>query len=295
MSKLCDFQILINGQQTFFVNEEVLSTYSGRLKKIIKQERRRTQIKYSGIEIDDFPGGPDGFELISRFCYSNGTITTTVSNVSLLHCCAVFLGMTEKVSSFNLLRQTETFLEGLFDWSWKDILVCLKSCESFFNYAHSSGLVDKLICALLAKIAQNSDITSLIATSSSSSSSPETTSGFRVSSSFKNTPESLKPSSSSRAWWFDDVSILPPKIIEKLIQSLGAYGTDNNSLILTRFLLHYLKISAQRKKGNSNHTASEFGGLADTAIHGVILVGKKSLFLQSPILGFEDCVWFWTE
>ncbi|KAL6187214.1 hypothetical protein ACLB2K_043329 [Fragaria x ananassa] len=275
MSNFCDFQIHINGLQTFFVNEEILSTYSGRLKKIIKQERRRAQIKYSGIEIHDFPGGPDGFELISRFCYSNGRITITVSNVSLLHCCAVFLGMTEKVSTNNLLKQTETFLEGLFDWLWKEILVCLKSCESFLNYADSSGLVDKLLCAVLAKITHNSDIGNLIATSSSSSSSPETTSGFRVSSSFKNTPESLKPNSSSRAWWFDDVSILPPKIIEKLIQSLGAYGSENNSLILTRFLLHYLKVSAQRKKSKTSRTSSEFGGLADTAIHGVILVGKK--------------------
>ncbi|CAL8098182.1 unnamed protein product [Prunus armeniaca] len=282
MSQLSDFQIHINGQQTFFVNEEILSTYSGRLKKIIKQERRRTQIKNSGIEIDDFPGGPDGFELISRFCYNNGRITTTVSNVSLLHCCAVYLGMTEKLSTCNLLLQTQVFLDGLFEWSWKDILVCLKSCGSFCNYADSSGLLDKLICALLAKIAQNSDISSLIAASSSTSSSPETASGFRPSSSYKNTPESIKPSSSSRAWWFDDVAILPPKIIEKLFQSLGAYGTDNNSLILTRFLLHYLKVSAQRK-ANYNHTSSaavnskcEFGGLVDTAVHGVISVGRKT-------------------
>ncbi|VVA14721.1 PREDICTED: BTB/POZ [Prunus dulcis] len=282
MSQLSDFQIHINGQQTFFVNEEILSTYSGRLKKIIKQERRRNQIKNSGIEIDDFPGGPDGFELISRFCYNNGRITTTVSNVSLLHCCAVYLGMTEKLSTCNLLQQTQVFLDGLFEWSWKDILVCLKSCGSFCNYADSSGLLDKLICALLAKIAQNSDISSFIAASSSTSSSPETASGFRPSSSYKNTPESIKPSSSSRAWWFDDVAILPPKIIEKLFQSLGAYGADNNSLILTRFLLHYLKVSAQRK-ANYNHTSSaavnskcEFGGLADTAVHGIIFVGRKT-------------------
>ncbi|KAF3432564.1 hypothetical protein FNV43_RR27304 [Rhamnella rubrinervis] len=272
MSFLCDLEIHINGEETFFLNEKILSAYSERLKKIIKQERRRTQMRNSCIEIDEFPGGADGFELVSRFCYNNGAgITTTVSNVSLLYCCAVFLGMTERVSIQNLLKQTESFLEGLFYWSWKDIIVCLESCESIFSHADSYGLVEKLVCALLAKIAQNSDL-ALVATSSSSSSSPGTPSRFRFSPSSKATSESTKLNSSSKAWWFDDLANFPPQIIEKIVQSLGAFGTDNNSLILTRFLLHYLKM-ATHMKANRNSTC-EFLGLAETAVHGVISAGK---------------------
>ncbi|GMN47996.1 hypothetical protein TIFTF001_017166 [Ficus carica] len=279
MSKLCNMQIHINGQETFFLNEKVLSTYSEKLKKIVKQERRRTnQIRNLEIEIDDFPGGPEGFELVSRFCHNNGGITITVTNVCRLHCSAVFLGMTEKASNFNLLQQTEAFLEGMFYWSWKDILACLKSCESFSACADSFGLLEKLIFALLAKIAQNSDL-SLITTSSSSSSSPETASGFRFSSPCKATPESIKASSSSKAWWFDDLTILPPKIIEKVIQSLGVHMNNKNSLILTKFLLHYLKIATHRK--GYNNTKGEFLGLADTAGHGVISAGKKSFSCRS--------------
>ncbi|KAJ4949746.1 hypothetical protein NE237_014253 [Protea cynaroides] len=81
-------------------------------------------------------GGPDGFELVSRFCYNNGRITIISSNVSLLHCSAIFLEITEKVSTYNLLaqtcnllQQTEIVLEGLFYWSWNDILMCLKNCS----------------------------------------------------------------------------------------------------------------------------------------------------------------------
>ncbi|KAL5553005.1 hypothetical protein UlMin_040406 [Ulmus minor] len=280
MSQLCNMQIHINSQETFFVNEKTLSSYSERLKKIVKQERRRTQIKNLNIEFDDFPGGPNGFELVSRFCHNNGRITITATNVSLLYCSAVFLGMTEKISTLNLLNQTETVLEGMFYWSWKEVLECLKSCESFFSQADSSGLLEKLIFALLAKIAQNSD-SSLITTSPSSSSSPETTSGFRFSSSCKNsTPESIKLSSSTKAWWFDDLTILPPKIIEKFIQSLGAYMSDNNSLILTKFLLHYLKLSPHRK-GYSLSSKSDFIGLAETAVHGVTSAGKKAFSCRS--------------
>ncbi|XVE74621.1 hypothetical protein DITRI_Ditri12bG0032100 [Diplodiscus trichospermus] len=255
--------------QVFFVNQNIISAYSGRLKKIIKQQKRRTQIGNSVIELNDFPGGPNGFEQVSRFCYSNGRVEITVSDVSLLYCCACFLGMTEKASTNNLLRQTERFLEGMFYWSWNDVIMSLRSCESFFEYADSYGLIQKLIFGLLAKIAQNSDVSFI--SSSSSSSSPETGHGFRLSSTSKATPKSTSPcNKSGKAWWFDDLTILSPKIIEKIIRNLGAYGNENNSFTLTSFLLHYLK---SRPQGSPN-SKSEYSGLADTAVHGVILVGK---------------------
>ncbi|KAJ6432318.1 hypothetical protein OIU84_019540 [Salix udensis] len=240
MPQLCDLAIHVNGQQIFFLNQKILSAYSGKFKKIIRQEKRKSQIKISSIGIDNFPGGPDGFEMVSRFCYNHGEIKITVSNVALLHSCAVFLGMTENLSTGNLLKQTETFLDGVIDWSWHDIIASLKSCESFFTYSDTSGLVEKLIFSLLEKLAQNSDIATLIASSSSSSSSPETASRFRFSSSAKTTPESNKPGSSSKQWWFDDLIVLPPMIIEKG----GAKGT-----VL--------------------YSRADYAGLASTAVHGV--------------------------
>ncbi|XVE91929.1 hypothetical protein REPUB_Repub01dG0053300 [Reevesia pubescens] len=265
---LSHLQFHINDQQAFFVNEDIISAYSGRLKKIIKQQKRRTQIENPIIELNDFPGGPDGFEQVSRFCYSYGRVEITVSNVSLLYCCAFFLGMTEKASTNNLLRQTEKFLEGMFYWSWNDVITSLRSCESFFSYADSYGLIQKLIFALLAKIAQNSDKNFITSPSSSS----ETSYGFRFSSTSKVTPESTSPcTKSGKAWWFDDLTILCPKTIEKIIRNLGAYGNENNSFTLTRFLLHYLK---SRPQGSPNSSKSEYSGLADTAVHGVILVRK---------------------
>ncbi|KAJ6690010.1 hypothetical protein OIU85_006310 [Salix viminalis] len=276
MPELRDLAVNVNGQQTFFLNQKVLSAYSEKLRKIVGREKRKSRNKNSIIEIDGFPGGPDGFELVSRFCYNHGKIKITVSNVALLHFCAVFLGMTESVSTSNLLKQTETFLDGMIYWSWQDTVSCLKSCESFFTNADSSGLVEKLIFSLLGKIAQNTDIATLIASSSSSSSSPENESRFRFSSPAKTTPESTKPGSSSKQWWFDDLIILPPMIIEKLIKNMGAYGTDNDSLILTKFLLHYLEMAVLQCKTGSKRAAlysrSAYAGLADTAVHGVISV-----------------------
>lgn len=268
MADLCSLQVLVNRQQTFFLHQKVLTKYSEKLKKIIKQEKKRTQIRSSGIEIDDFPGGPDGFELVSRFCYNNGATTITVSNVSLLHCCAVFLGMTEKMSASNLLHQTEAFLQQMFYWSWNDILTCLKSLEPFFSFADSCGLVEKLVCLLLAKIAQNSDINQLIASSSSASSSPENSSRFRYS------------PAATKFWWFEDLTLLSPKTIEYFAKSLGSFAGENNSIVLTRFLLHYLQKSASRHN-NIKSRAPQYNGLAETAVSGVILTAKTSFSCRS--------------
>ncbi|KAL3502219.1 hypothetical protein ACH5RR_036668 [Cinchona calisaya] len=251
------------GIRTSLTMAKIIAKYSEKLRKIIKQEKRRSQIKNSGIEINDFPGGSDGFEMVSKFCYNNGTIQITVSNVSVLHCCAVFLGMTEKISPHNLLRQTEIFLQEMFYWSWNDTLICLKSLESFFSLADSCGLVEKLMFSLLAKIAQNSGINSLISSSSSSSSSSsaETLSGFKY-------------LPAKKFWWFEDLTILSPKTIEYFAKNLCSYGGENNSLVLTRFLLHYLQTSV-RRKGNLN-SRSQYNGLADTTVDGVISMGKSS-------------------
>ncbi|KAE9620295.1 hypothetical protein Lal_00019127 [Lupinus albus] len=275
MPKSCDLKININGQQIFLVNQKIITKYCGKVKKILKHEKRRKKLE---IRMNDFPGGPYGFEIVSRFCYNKGKIPITVANVSLLHCCAIYVGMSEEVFTNNLLQQTETFLKEIYYWKWNDILVSLISCELLYTYADCYGLLDKIIYALLAKIAQNSDA-NLFTSSSSSSlslsySSPDSNSIKRFSSSTKTTPEKINSTLPSKAWWFDDLTTLPPNIIGKLFQCVGAYKTDNNNLVLTRFLLHYLKTTTQTRAVNGRNN-SEYAALADTAVYGVILVGKK--------------------
>ena len=245
------------------------------MQAILNHQEGQCHTKNMVIEINDFPGGPEGFELVTRFCYNNGKIPITVSNVLILHCCALYLGMTEEVFSNNLLQQTETFLEGIYYWTWNDILVSLKSCEQFYAYADSCGLLEKIICALLAKIAQNSDLSLFNSSSSSSLSSPESNCAKMFSYSAQTTPKTIKSSLPSKAWWFQDLATLPPKIIEKFLQCIGAYKTDNNNLILTRFLLHYLKAVTPTREANCKNS-SEYANLAETAAYGVIFVGNKT-------------------
>ncbi|KAK9052633.1 hypothetical protein SSX86_029263 [Deinandra increscens subsp. villosa] len=265
MPELCDLQLHINGQHTFYIHEKTVSRFSGKLRKLIKKEKKRTQIRNTGIEINDFPGGSDGFELVSRFCYNNGELDITVSNVSLLHCCAVFLSMND-----TLLPKTTHLFNRMSEWSFVDVRDCLRSCTPFVSYADSFGIVEKLISNLIIKITQNSDSAALFP-SPSSSSSPDS-SHLKHSGSLLRRHSSC--SSSKGLWWYDDMTILPPFIIERFVKALGAYGNENNSLTLTRFLLHYLKTSSQSKI--QAFSKCEYSGLADTAVHGVILMGKTA-------------------
>ncbi|KAJ4974204.1 hypothetical protein NE237_007378 [Protea cynaroides] len=66
---------------------------------------------------------------------------------------------------------------------------------------------------------------------------------------------------------------------------MGAYGTENNSLILTKFLMHYLKAAVQIKGGIGSR--SDYGGLANTVVHGVkiqSLVGEIDGMLDEATL-----------
>lgn len=226
-----------------------------------KKTKKSSSSSPSELKMMDFPGGPDGFELISRFCYNNGSIPISPSNICTLHCSALLLEMP------GLLTQSQAFLDGLFYWTWDDILTSLRPCNNhLFPIADSSGLLLKLVAALVSKISENSD-------APLSSATPFPPSPCSSSSSSSNrTPDSIKNGSSfSKAWWFDDLTVLPPAIIEKMLKTLGAFGDDNKNLTLTRFLLHYLTKAGPKYKLECNN-------LADTAVYGVVLMGRSAAF-----------------
>ncbi|XP_020573451.1 BTB/POZ domain-containing protein At3g19850-like, partial [Phalaenopsis equestris] len=264
MKELCDLRIQINGEHTFFVSQNVLNSFSGRIRKILREENRIIDnTKGTVIRFIDFPGGTEGFELVSRFCHNNGRIAISPGNICLLHCAANFLEMEEEITPCNLLKQTENFLDGVLYLNWHDLLISLKSCESFFAMADSSGLLQKLLSTLISQISAKSERTSRSFSSSSEASV------FRRSSSMKSI-EAMKPCS-IREWWFPDLLIFAPNMIEKMVKELGAYECENGSLTLTKFLLYYLKSADQRGYGSN----WDYGGLAGTAVYGVLKIGRN--------------------
>ncbi|XP_044968501.1 BTB/POZ domain-containing protein At1g50280-like [Hordeum vulgare subsp. vulgare] len=283
MDEACDLKVRVNGRHTLLLHQSVVCAFSGRLRAMAAREKkakgRGRKEALVSIELDGFPGGGEGFELVARFCYGDGRLPPLrPADVPLLHCAAAFLEMTEEVRAGNLLAQAEAFVDdGLCYWTWADVLAAVKSCESFAAYA--SGLQEKLLSALFSRTDAGAETPkSNCSSSSTCSSSSQETVGGRPSSAAK-TPESVKPSclSGGREWWFDDVASLSPPTLEKAMKVLGCHGADNKNLTLTRFLLHYLRRTATLRKANDSG-GSILAGLADTAVHGVALAGGGGAF-----------------
>ncbi|XP_074563341.1 BTB/POZ domain-containing protein At3g19850-like [Curcuma longa] len=264
MQELWDLKVLVNDQHTFFLHQSVICAFSGKLRKLVKQESQNKKKKKKSISVGEFPGGPCGFELVSRFCYSNGSIGLTPSNVALLHCSAVALDMAD-----TLLEQTSAFLDGAAGWQWSDALGALRSCEAFFPAANSCGLLRRLISSLTSRIPL--DCTAPIPPPPSSSSVSSSAASTSPESSMATPSDSLQ----KKEWWFDELAVLAPITVEEMARSLEAFMADNKSLLLTRFLLHYLKSVAQRP-GSRKEMEAAVGGLAETAVHGVVAIGRST-------------------
>ncbi|KAM7274560.1 hypothetical protein ACFE04_016426 [Oxalis oulophora] len=231
MAVSCDLEVDVNGEETFFLTERILASYSGRLRKLFgKSTGANRKLK---VLFHDFPGGGESFELVSRFCYNSGKIDITPGNIYLLHSAAVFMEMNNSVSgSDNLLEQTEKSLEDISYWSLSDLLIALKKYENSLPLVNSSCLLDKCLDSLVNRLTLSSEASPCPSTSSPDSS------GLRFSCDTRST-ESLKTNFSKSTWWFDDLSFMSPNLIEMVIKSLISRKFDSG--IISRFLFYYQK------------------------------------------------------
>ncbi|KAJ9170121.1 hypothetical protein P3X46_018252 [Hevea brasiliensis] len=227
----CDLEVDVNGEETFMVDKKIISSYSGRLRKLFgKSTGSARNIK---VIFNDFPGGAESFELFSRFCYNNGRIDTTPCNISLLHCAAQFMEMNNSVSgSQNLMEQTEKSLQEINDWTWSELLMIINQCQGLFPSVDSSPILEKCMDSIIGRISLYSESSPCLSTSSLDSS------GIRVSCDSRST-ESLKSSFSRATWWFEDLLVLSLDLVEMVIKSMVLQKFDN--AIISKFLMYYQK------------------------------------------------------
>ncbi|XP_010524477.1 PREDICTED: BTB/POZ domain-containing protein At3g22104-like isoform X2 [Tarenaya hassleriana] len=225
MEACSDLQVDVNGEETIFLSKKIICEYSGKFKKLLgKSNCSERNLK---VIFNDFPGGAESFELVSRFCYNNGRFSVTPSNVVLLHCAAKFMEVPD------LLEQTEKSMDEIRFWTWPDLLAALKQCQDLKKSPESDPLAAKFMDSLVGKL----NLTVEASPSSASASSPDS-SLFRFSCDSKST-ESFKNSSARGTWWFDELLVLGPDLFETLVKIMVSHKFDH--FIITRFLLYYQK------------------------------------------------------
>ncbi|GFZ12952.1 phototropic-responsive NPH3 family protein [Actinidia rufa] len=218
MDVSCDLEVDVNGEEIFILDKRIICSYSGRINKLFGKSMGSSSQSLKVI-FHDFPGGAEGFELITRFCYNNGTIKINPSNLSRLYYAAHFMEMNK---SEKFLEQTEKFLEEMKYWTWSELLVALK-CQDLLPSVNSSGMLKKCLHSLVGLAAETS--------SCLSNSSPDS---FDTRST-----ESSKNSSVRATWWFEDLVALNTNLIEMII--LLMVSQNFNHIIISRFLFYYQK------------------------------------------------------
>lgn len=182
-----------------------------------------------------FPGGAEAFELVARFCYGGGGgVTVTAANACAVRCAAQYMEMADAPAATaastapSLAKVADKALEDMPHWPWQCVVDALKQCQSLFPLAESTGVFDKVVGALLAQMAIPAP-----GDATPTSSSPES-SAFRFSCDTKCSSLSMR-----RTWWFEDLVVLSPGMVERVAKALLARGADHG--MVARFLFYYLK------------------------------------------------------
>ncbi|KAF2284871.1 hypothetical protein GH714_031628 [Hevea brasiliensis] len=166
----CDLEVDVNGEETFMVDKKLISSYSRRLSKLFSKST--VSERNFKLIFNDFPGGAESFELMSRFCYNKGKIDITPYNISLLHCASQFMEMNISVSGTqNMLEQIEKSLQEINDWTWSELLITIKQCQGLSPSTNSLAIVEKCVDSIIGRIALSSESSSCLSTSSPDSSS----------------------------------------------------------------------------------------------------------------------------
>ncbi|WJZ99671.1 hypothetical protein VitviT2T_018093 [Vitis vinifera] len=128
------------GNRAFNLHKCPLFSKSGYFKKRLKES--------SELELpQDFPGGPETFEMIALFMYGSSTLIDPF-NVVALRCAAEFLEMTEDHCIGNLCERFDLYLNQVVLQSWDDTLIVLQKCQKLLPWSEELLIVSRCIESL---------------------------------------------------------------------------------------------------------------------------------------------------
>uniref|UniRef100_A0A7N0SX40 Uncharacterized protein n=1 Tax=Kalanchoe fedtschenkoi TaxID=63787 RepID=A0A7N0SX40_KALFE len=271
----CDLEVDVNGEETFMVNKKIISLYSNKLSKLFGKEASKT--RNLKLVFNDFPGGARSFELIARFCYSNGKVKITPFNICLLYSAARYMEMDKSgAGTRNLLEQAEKFVGEINRWSWFELMAALKQCQdTLMNDRPFAILVEKCVESLVGRLVLASE-----ASPSASTSSPDCA-GFRFSCDSKST-ESLKNSVTRVTWWFEDLVSMEPSLIQMVVRTMIAHKLDH--ALISKFLFFYQKTKF------TTATSGEKRKLMKTLIDMLVLLDSSVVSSRSLFAILRICI-----
>ncbi|KAL0755722.1 hypothetical protein Bca101_093390 [Brassica carinata] len=151
---------------TYHLNKFLLMSKSRKLHQLITEQeqsdekKKRHEEKGDGytphIRLENFPGGPEIFEMVVKICYGVN-VNLSASTAVLLRCAAEELEITEEYSPDNLILKTETFLSHSVLSNTQETIAALKACESVSSLAESIGITKQCIDSIVSIASSSAD------------------------------------------------------------------------------------------------------------------------------------------
>lgn len=202
---------------SFLLHKFPLVSRSGKIRKMVADAK---DPNISKLELFNFPGGPQTFELAMKFCYGmNFEITS--ANVARLRCAAEYLEMTEDYRDENLIERTEIYLDEVVVQSLEKAVEVLSTCEMLLPIAEDVGIPSRCVEAIAMNACKEQLVSGLSRLECDS--------------------ESTELKSVCLEWWVEDLSVLRIDFYQRVICAMGRMGVRPDSIVAS--LVHYAQES----------------------------------------------------
>ncbi|KAJ9169463.1 hypothetical protein P3X46_017659 [Hevea brasiliensis] len=217
-----------------------------RLQRLCSESLESSQ--HQIIQLPDFPGGIEAFELCAKFCYGI-TITLSAYNIVAARCAAEYLQMTEDVEKGNLICKLEVFFNSCILNGWKDSIVTLQSTKEFPLWSEDLGITSRCIEAIASKVLTHPSKISLSHSYSRRARDDVSCNGT----------ESQRHKPASKGWWAEDMAELGIDLYWRTMVAIKSGGKIASNLIgnaLKIYAARWLP-NISRPRNSNNEEASD--------------------------------------
>ncbi|GMJ09698.1 hypothetical protein like AT1G67900 [Hibiscus trionum] len=262
-----DLVIQVKGSR-YMLHKFPLLSKCLRLQRICSESPETLQRQI--IQLPDFPGGIEAFELCAKFCYGI-TITLSAYNIVEVRCAAEYLQMTDDVEKGNLVYKVEVFFNSCILHGWKDTIVTLQSTKAFPLWSKDLGITSRCIESIASKVSMHPSKVSLSHSHSRRVRDDTSCNGAEI--------QRHRPT--IKGWWAEDIAELSIDLYWRTMIAIKSSGKIPSNLIgeaLHVYASRWLPKISAKVKANKEATASSSD--SDSASE---VTSKHRLLLESIV------------
>ncbi|KAK7407217.1 hypothetical protein VNO78_08940 [Psophocarpus tetragonolobus] len=214
-----DLVIQVKGSR-YLLHKFPLLSKCLRLQKLCS-ESPDSSSQHQIVQLPDFPGGVEAFELCAKFCYGI-TITLSPYNIVAARCSSEYLQMTEEVEKGNLIQKLEVFFNSCILRGWKDSIVTLQTTKALPMWSEDLKITSRCIEGIAAKVLSHPSKVSLSHSHSRRVKDDVSCNGT----------ESLRHNKSgNKGWWAEDLAELSIDLYWRTMIAIKSGGKIPSNLI----------------------------------------------------------------